>query len=85
MKDARTDPFIQTDLSVHHEIAVHEGQRLEFEANVINLFNQRASQGVSEFAIPTGLIISDAGSPLRRRSASGLGQGDERLSTTWMH
>jgi hypothetical protein len=36
--------------------AVHEGQRLEFEANVINVFNQRAIQGVSEFAIPTSLI-----------------------------
>ena len=45
VKDARTDPFIQTDLSVHHEIPVHEGQRLEFEANVINVFNQRASAG----------------------------------------
>jgi hypothetical protein len=56
VKDARTDPFIQTDLSVHHEIAVHEGERLEFEANFINLFNQRAVQGVYEFAIPTATI-----------------------------
>src|SRR6185295_6869387 len=56
VKDARTDPFIQTDLSVHHEIPVHEGQRLEFEANVINVFNQRAVQGVYEFAIPTSTL-----------------------------
>ncbi len=55
-KNARTAPFIQTDLSIHHEIAVHEGQRMEFEANVINVFNQRSVQGVYEFAIPTSLI-----------------------------
>ena len=71
VKDARTDPFIQTDLSVHHEIAVHEGQRLEFEANVINVFNQRAMQGVSEFAIPTGLI-----SPTRAARFAGDPQVD---------
>ena len=56
MKNARTDPFIQTDLSLHHEIAVHEGERLNFEVNVINVFNQRAVQGVYEFAVPSGTI-----------------------------
>ena len=33
-----------------------ESQRLAFEANIINIFNQRAVEGVYEFAIPTSLI-----------------------------
>jgi len=70
-KNARTDPFVQTDVSFHHELSVHEGQRLEFEANVINVFNQRSVQGVSEFAIPTGLI-----SPTRAARFAGDPQVD---------
>jgi hypothetical protein len=56
LNNARSDPFIQTDLSIHHEIPMKEGMRLEFEGNIINLFNQRSILGVSEFVIPTGLI-----------------------------
>jgi hypothetical protein len=56
VKDARSDPFVQTDLVLHHQIMVHEGQRLDLEANISNLFNQRASTIYSEFVIPTGLV-----------------------------
>ena len=69
VNNARTDPFIQTDLSIHHEIPVHEGMRLEFEGNVINLFNQRSVLGVYENVIPTSLISPTRRSALRRRSA----------------
>ena len=33
-----------------------EGQRLSLEANILNIFNQRAVEGVYEFAIPTNLV-----------------------------
>ena len=55
----RSDPYIQTDLTVRHELAVsktHEGMKLSVEANVTNLFNQRGATGYYEFAIPTNLI-----------------------------
>jgi hypothetical protein len=54
--NARTDPLIQTDFTLRHEIVVKEGQRLSLEANILNIFNQRAVEGVYEFAIPTNLI-----------------------------
>ena len=53
---ARTDPFINTDLSFHHIITIKEGQRLDLEANFSNLFNQRASTVYYEFMIPTNLV-----------------------------
>ncbi len=53
---ARTDPLVQTDLTVRHEIVVREGMRMAIEGNVSNLFNQRASTIYYEFAIPTQLI-----------------------------
>jgi hypothetical protein len=56
VNDSRTDPLIQTDFTLRHEILVKEGQRLAFEANFINLFNQRAVEGVYEFMIPTNLV-----------------------------
>ncbi|MBZ5723847.1 MAG: TonB-dependent receptor [Acidobacteriia bacterium] len=58
VNNARTAPLVQTDLSIHHEIMVKEGQRLIFEANVTNLFNQRASEADYEFAIPGAELIS---------------------------
>ena len=71
VKDARTDPFINTDLSFHHIIPVREGQRLDFEANFSNIFNQRASTIYSEFMIPTNLV-----SPTRASRFSGDPQVD---------
>ena len=58
VKDARSDPLLQTDLSVRHEVPMkgHEGMRLGFEVNVTNLFNQRAAVWYYEFGIPTNLI-----------------------------
>lgn len=56
VNDARTDPFVQTDLSFHHLIPVREGAKLDFEANLTNLFNQRASTIYYEFMIPTNLV-----------------------------
>jgi hypothetical protein len=56
IKDARTDPLVQTDLNLRHEIPFQEKYRLSFEANVINVLNQRATEAVYQFAIPTNLI-----------------------------
>jgi hypothetical protein len=58
-KGARSDPFIQTDFSIRHEIPVsksHENMRLTIEAQASNLFNQRASLAYYEFAIPTSTM-----------------------------
>jgi hypothetical protein len=49
---SRSDPFIQSDFFVRHEIAMGEGKRLAFEGNVVNLFNQRA--GLSYVEGPVG-------------------------------
>jgi hypothetical protein len=55
---ARTDPFIQTDLSARHEIPIrnHEGMHLMFEIQATNLFNQHAKMAFYQFAIPTNTI-----------------------------
>ena len=55
-QDARTDPFIQTDVSFHHLIPVREGAKLDLEANFTNIFNQRASTIYYEFMVPTNLV-----------------------------
>jgi hypothetical protein len=58
-RNARTDPFIQTDLSVKHEIAVsktHESMRLTIEAQAMNLLNQRAGLAFYQFATPTNAL-----------------------------
>ena len=57
--NARTDPFIQTDLSIRHEIPVsktHENMRLTIEAQAANLLNQHAKLAFYEFAIPTNTL-----------------------------
>ena len=57
--NARTDPFLQTDVAVRHEIRVskdHENYKLVVEGNGYNLFNQHAATSIYEFAIPTNLI-----------------------------
>jgi hypothetical protein len=55
---ARTDNYFESNISLRHEIPMkgHEGMHLSFEANVVNLFNQRAGVAFYEFAIPTNLI-----------------------------
>jgi hypothetical protein len=58
VNDARTDPLIQTDFNLRHEIVVKEGQRLAFEATFMNMFNQRATEAVYEFAVNTNQLIS---------------------------
>ena len=40
----RTDPLYQTDLVIAHEVKLGETKRLRFEANVINLFNQKTQR-----------------------------------------
>jgi hypothetical protein len=71
VNDARTDPLIQTDFNLRHEIVVKENARIAFEATFINLFNQRAVESVYEFAVPTNLI-----SPTRPSRFSGDPQVD---------
>jgi hypothetical protein len=58
-RGARTDPFIQTDFNVRHEIPVsksHENMRLTLEAQAFNLFNQRAKLAFYQFAIPSNTM-----------------------------
>ncbi len=55
----RTPALFQTDVNLTHEIPMskaRENSRLIFEANIFNLFNQRAETVYYEFAIPTNLI-----------------------------
>src|SRR5260370_1268669 len=66
VNDARTDPLIQTDFNLKHEIVIKEGQRLSFEAAFTNLFNQRASVAYYQFMIPANLV-----SPTRASRFSG--------------
>jgi hypothetical protein len=40
----RTDKLTQTDLLIAHEVKVGEGKKIRFEANVLNLFNQKTSR-----------------------------------------
>src|SRR5262249_40375445 len=56
---ARTDPYIQTDLSVRHEIPIrdHEGMHLMFEAQATNLLNQRSKMAFYQFAIPSNTLL----------------------------
>jgi hypothetical protein len=65
----RGPAYTQTDLTVRHEVMVskeHENMRLSFEANIGNLFNQRAATSWYEFGIPTNLI-----NPARTNRLSG--------------
>jgi len=48
---ARSDPFVQTDIFIRHEFAVGEGKRVSFEANIANLFNQRAAMAFNEVVL----------------------------------
>jgi hypothetical protein len=57
-RDRRGDPFLQTNLSVAHEVKLGENEnyRLRFEADVFNLFNQRAAQIYNEAPQATSKI-----------------------------
>lgn len=54
VKNARTDPFIQSDVSVRHEVPVAEGKRMTFEINITNVFNQRGKLGFTEGPVGSG-------------------------------
>lgn len=71
-RGARTQPYFQTDLSVHHEIAITEGKRLVFEADAFNVFNQRAAVAYNEILLPGSQLIS----PTRASRFSGDPQVD---------
>ncbi|MEO8594396.1 MAG: hypothetical protein ABI759_13850 [Candidatus Solibacter sp.] len=53
---ARSDPYFQTDISIHHEVPVHEGMRMEFELNVLNALNHRSVLGVASSILATGSV-----------------------------
>ena len=44
--EGRSDAFIQTDLYVQHEFKIGGARRLQINANVLNLFDQRSVQNV---------------------------------------
>jgi outer membrane receptor protein involved in Fe transport len=71
INDARTDPLIQTDFNLRHEIVVKESSRIAFEATFINLLNQRATEAVYEFIVPTNYV-----NPTRASRFSGDPQVD---------
>ena len=57
---ARTPNYFQTDISIQQNIPIkgHESQRLVFEANITNLFNQHAAVGFNEIAVAGSGLIS---------------------------
>ena len=62
--DARTDNLIQSDISVRHEIPVHEGMRLSLEINIANLFNQHAATAFNEIVLgSSSQLISPTRAP----------------------
>ena len=69
--DARTDNLFQSDISVRHEVPVHEGMRLGFEINIANLFNQHAAVAFNEIVLgsssqlinPTRTVSRFSGDP----------------------
>ena len=82
--NARTDNLIQTDLSVHHELApskTHEQMRLSFEIQAQNMFNQRAKEAFIEGPVAEQCRRHQSRSRLAllRRPADRLGQGHDRL------
>ncbi len=72
--NARSDPFLQTDLAVRHEIRVNkdrENYKLVIEGNAYNLFNQHAATSYYEFVFPTNVI-----NPTRAKRFDGDPQTD---------
>jgi hypothetical protein len=58
-ENKRTPAYIETDIVVRHEIPMskkNENSKLSFEANITNLFNQRAPMIYSEVAEGTNII-----------------------------
>ena len=59
IQNARTSNFLQTDLSIRHEIPVMESRKLSFEANIANLFNRRGEVAINQIALgSTSQLIS---------------------------
>ena len=67
--NARSDPYLQTDVAVRHQIRVskdNENYKLVIEGNAYNLFNQHAATSYYQFVVPTNLI-----NPTRPKRFSG--------------
>jgi hypothetical protein len=59
IKDARGDAYLQTDLSIRHEIKVssnNENYKIVIEGNGYNMFNQHAATSYYEYVLPTNVI-----------------------------
>jgi len=72
--DARSPAYLQTDLSVRHEIRVsksNENYKLIIEGNAYNVFNRHKATSYYQFAIPANLI-----NPTRASRFSGDPQTD---------
>jgi hypothetical protein len=54
--NARTDPMVQTDINFSHIVPFQEKYRLTFEANIGNVFNQRATTAVRQQILATNLV-----------------------------
>ncbi len=55
---ARTPNYVQSDLSIHHEIRTSENTKLAFEVNALNVLNQHAVTAVNEIAVAGSGLIS---------------------------
>jgi Carboxypeptidase regulatory-like domain/TonB-dependent Receptor Plug Domain len=56
---ARTDAYLQTDLTLRHEFSVssnNDHYRLVLEGNAYNLFNQHSATSVNQIVVATNLI-----------------------------
>jgi hypothetical protein len=66
---ARSDPYLQTDIAIRHQIRVskdNENYKFVIEGNAYNLFNQHAATSYYQFVVPTNLI-----NPTRPKRFSG--------------
>ena len=74
---ARSDPFLQTDVAIRHEIRVskdHENYKLVVEGNGYNLFNQHAATSFYQYVTPSN--VAALISPTRPPRFSGDPQVD---------
>src|SRR5262249_33483537 len=79
LNDYRTPAYLQTDLSVRHEIRVskdNENYRLVFEANAYNLLNQHAATSFYQYL---SAMAGTSGTNLIAPTRASRFSGDPRL------
>ena len=67
---ARTDPYMQTDFNLSHEVKVsktHENLRVKFEGNITNLFNNRSATAFNQNIIAGSGLVNPSRVPRQRQ------------------